>query len=105
MAAVRSVLRFIGRNAKRVAVTIAGFVVMIVGALLALPGIPGPGVLVIIGGLAILATEYVWAQRALEAMKARAARAAQKVRRRKPVNPGDPPAKPELAAGAEDPTV
>ena len=103
MAAVRSVLRFIARNAKRVVVTIAGFVVILIGAVLALPGIPGPGFVIIFGGLAILATEYVWAQRALEKLKAKASRAAQKVRRPKP-NPGEPTGLPKPDP-AEDPSA
>jgi uncharacterized protein (TIGR02611 family) len=37
--------------------------------------IPGPGIVTIIAGLAILATEYVWAERLLRAAKVRAARA------------------------------
>jgi uncharacterized protein (TIGR02611 family) len=32
---------------------------------LAMLVLPGPGILLVIAGLAVLATEYVWAQRAL----------------------------------------
>ena len=46
---------------KRYAVTIAGFGVLAIGA--ALLVLPGPGLLLIVVGLAILATEYVWAHR------------------------------------------
>jgi uncharacterized protein (TIGR02611 family) len=65
--------RFIARNSKRVAVTIAGFVVVLAGA--AMLVLPGPGLLVIIAGLAILATEYVWAQRLLRIAKEKATQA------------------------------
>jgi hypothetical protein len=34
--------------------------------------LPGPGIVVIIAGLAILATEYVWAQRLLRLAKEKA---------------------------------
>jgi uncharacterized membrane protein YcjF (UPF0283 family) len=34
--------------------------------------LPGPGIVVIIAGLAILATEYVWAQRLLKIAKEKA---------------------------------
>lgn len=61
--------RFIARNGKRVGVTIAGFAVVLAGA--AMLVLPGPGVLVIIAGLAILATEYVWAQRLLRTARKR----------------------------------
>jgi hypothetical protein len=40
-------------------------------ALVAMLVLPGPGVLVIIAGLAILATEYVWAQRLLRIARER----------------------------------
>lgn len=64
---------FIGRNAKRVAVTIVGLLVVVAGVLMLV--LPGPGILTIIAGLAILASEYVWAERLLGTAKARAARA------------------------------
>ncbi|HKE97350.1 MAG TPA: PGPGW domain-containing protein [Actinomycetes bacterium] len=51
------------RHARRLAVTVAGAVVIFVGALLLV--LPGPGLLVIVAGLAILATEYRWARRLL----------------------------------------
>ena len=74
--------RFIGRNSKRVAVTIAGFVVVLAGV--AMLVLPGPGLLVIIAGLAILATEYVWAQRLLRIAKERATQAKDMILRKKP---------------------
>jgi hypothetical protein len=77
--------RFIRRSGKRVAVTIAGFAVILAGA--AMLVLPGPGVLVIIGGLAILATEYVWAQRLLKIAREKANQAKDAVLRRK----GDEP--------------
>lgn len=48
---------------KRFAMTILGGVLLAVG--LALMVLPGPGLLLIVGGLAVLATEYVWARRLL----------------------------------------
>jgi uncharacterized protein (TIGR02611 family) len=77
--------RFIRRSGKRVAVTIAGFAVVLAGA--AMLVLPGPGILVIIGGLAILATEYVWAQRLLKIAQEKANQAKAAVLRRK----GDEP--------------
>ncbi len=72
---------FIARNGKRVAVTIAGFAVMLAGV--ALLVLPGPGLLVIIAGLAILATEYVWAQRLLRIAKEKANQAKDAVFKKK----------------------
>jgi hypothetical protein len=43
---------------------------------------PGPGLLLIVLGLAVLATEYVWARRALDMAKRKAGEAARRVRRR-----------------------
>ena len=60
---VKAVGRFIGRNGQRIAVTIAGFVVLLAGV--ALLVLPGPGWVLIFAGLAILSTEYMWARRLL----------------------------------------
>jgi uncharacterized protein (TIGR02611 family) len=81
--------RFIARNSKRVGITIAGFVVILAGA--AMLVLPGPGLLVIIGGLAILATEYVWAQRLLRVAKEKATQAKDKVLGKKPEENQDEP--------------
>lgn len=82
MASPKSVVRWIGRNSRRLGITIAGFVLLLTGlAGLALPLLPGW--LFIIAGLAVLATEYAWAERTLDAAKRRAKQAANKVRRRK----------------------
>lgn len=45
---------------KRFAVTILGAALLAVG--LAMMVLPGPGILLIVAGLAVLATEYVWAR-------------------------------------------
>ena len=59
-----SAVHSIGRNARKVVVLIIGVAVLLAGfALLALPG---PGMIVIIVGLVILATEFSWAERWLD---------------------------------------
>jgi uncharacterized protein (TIGR02611 family) len=73
--------RFVGRNGKRVAVTIVGFAVVLAG--LAMLVLPGPGIVVILAGLAILATEYVWAQRLLRIAKEKANQAKDVILRKK----------------------
>lgn len=55
------------RNVKRVAIAIAGGAVLMVG-IIAIP-YPGPGWLIVFTGLAILATEFAWARRALDFVK------------------------------------
>ncbi len=80
--------RFIMKNGKRLAVSVVGFALVAVGLVLIV--LPGPGVLFIIAGLAVLATEYVWAQRALNFAKAKAEQAKNTVLRRN--SQAEPPA-------------
>lgn len=58
-------------------VTIAGLGVILIGLVL-LP-LPGPGLLIIIAGLAILGTEFDWARRIMEPMKRRLEQAKDKL--------------------------
>jgi uncharacterized protein (TIGR02611 family) len=75
------VWRFIKRNGKRVAITIAGFAVLLAGV--AMLVLPGPGIVVIIAGLAILSSEYVWAQRLLTKAREKAEQAKDAVFKKK----------------------
>ncbi|MGH2545319.1 MAG: PGPGW domain-containing protein [Actinomycetota bacterium] len=61
------IVRFIGRSGKRIAVTVVGFAVLIAGVIMLIT--PGPGVVAILAGLAILASEWAWAERALDRAK------------------------------------
>jgi uncharacterized protein (TIGR02611 family) len=70
-------IRFIARNAKRLMILILGAAVLLAG--IAMLALPGPGVLVIILGLVILATEFAWAERMLDRTTATAAGAAARV--------------------------
>ncbi len=54
-------------HAYRIGVGCVGFVILIAGAV-AIP-LPGPGWLIVIGGLFVLATEFTWAERLLEFTK------------------------------------
>ena len=78
---VKAVGRFIGRNGKRIVITIAGFTVLLAGV--ALLVLPGPGWLLIFAGLAILSTEYLWARRLLSKAKDKAEQAKDAVIQRK----------------------
>jgi uncharacterized protein (TIGR02611 family) len=77
----KAVVLFIGRNIKRILVTIVGVLVLLIGIIL-IP-LPGPGWAIVFGGLAILATEYVWAQRLLAYAKRTAVSAKDKILRTK----------------------
>ena len=60
----KAVGRFIRRSGKRIAITVVGFALLIVAALI-IP-VPGPwSILLAIMALSILASEYVWARRLL----------------------------------------
>jgi tellurite resistance protein TerC len=67
-------------HGKRIARITAGIVVLIAGLFLALPGVPGPGLVVMFIGLSILAVDFVWARRLKRQLKSQAGRALRKVR-------------------------
>ena len=75
-----AVWRVLRRNGKRIAVSVVGGILVVAG--LAMFVLPGPGVVLLIAGLAVLASEYVWAQRALNFTKERAGRAKNVLRKR-----------------------
>jgi hypothetical protein len=55
------------QQAKRFLTILFGFTLLILGV--AMLVLPGPGILTILGGLGILAAEYVWARRLLDRLK------------------------------------
>jgi uncharacterized protein (TIGR02611 family) len=67
------ILRFIARSSKRILVSVVGAAFVLAG--LAMLVLPGPGILVVALGFAILGTEYAWAAAALERTKRTAERA------------------------------
>jgi len=60
---------------RKVAITALGGLIVVIGA--ALIVLPGPGALVIVLGLAVLAKEYPWARRRLDAVRGRVVAAAE----------------------------
>jgi uncharacterized protein (TIGR02611 family) len=50
----------------RVVVAVAGVLVILLGLVLSLPGVPGPGILLVVVGLGLLALEFDRAERLLE---------------------------------------
>ena len=95
----REVYEFIFRSTKRIVVFVVGVSLFALG--IALIPLPGPfSIPLMIAGLAVLATEYVWAEKALDTVKDRAKRASDAAKRgftsrfrRKPALPPtqDPP--------------
>lgn len=72
------VSRFLRREGKRVGVGIVGGIIVIVG--IALMPLPGPGMLVVLAGLAVLATQFAWAQDLLDRARHRAREAIGRLR-------------------------
>jgi hypothetical protein len=48
---------------------VAGFLLLIVGGLLALPGIPGPGIVIMVLGIWLLSDHFKWAKKLLNWIK------------------------------------
>jgi uncharacterized protein (TIGR02611 family) len=68
-------MKIIGQGvAKRIAIEILGWTLVLLG--LAALVLPGPGLLALFAGLAVLATQYDWAERRLEPIRQMALRAA-----------------------------
>jgi Flp pilus assembly protein TadB len=61
------VIRFLVRNSKRAAVSVAGGILVLAGVVMLV--VPGPGIVVIAIGFVVLGTEYAWAAAALERTK------------------------------------
>jgi uncharacterized protein (TIGR02611 family) len=82
---LRDLVTFILRSSKRIAVLVIGLALVAGG--LAMLVLPGPGIVVVILGLAVLATEFVWAERMLDRAKEQASkakdRASRSLRRRR----------------------
>ena len=51
------------RHTIRASRMVLGLVLVVVGLILALPLVPGPGLVVIFVGLTVLSTEFEWARR------------------------------------------
>jgi tellurite resistance protein TerC len=65
------------RLARRVAISVVGFTVLLVG--IAMIVLPGPAIIVIPIGLGILGLEYAWARRWLQKVKEKGEALAHKV--------------------------
>lgn len=66
-----------GQQIKRFFKILAGFTLLLVGIVMLVT--PGPGWVAILGGLAMLAAEFVWARRLLNRLKSEGERLRQSV--------------------------
>jgi len=57
------------RTVRQVTIAAAGSVLILVGVVLSIPFVPGPGFLLIAAGIAVLAREFHWAKRLVIRMK------------------------------------
>jgi uncharacterized protein (TIGR02611 family) len=73
------------QQAKRYVKIVFGFTVLLLGVVMIVT--PGPGWLVILFGLGILAAEFVWARRLLDRLKKEGVRIRDAVLMRQPVKP------------------
>ncbi len=60
---------------KKLALTVVGWVLVVAGVVLI--AIPGPGLLILLAGLVVLAGEYAWAQRFVDPVRVQALRTAE----------------------------
>jgi uncharacterized protein (TIGR02611 family) len=72
-----TLVRFIWRSSKRAAVFVVGVALLAIGFVMFVT--PGPGIVLVVAGLAVLATEFAWAEYLLDKAKEHASRAAAKV--------------------------
>jgi drug/metabolite transporter (DMT)-like permease len=69
-------------HTKRVLRITGGILLLLLGLVMMVPGIPGPGFLLILLGLSILAVDYVWAHRLNVYLKDKAAKVLSSVKKR-----------------------
>ena len=79
MHSLGTLLRFIWRSGKRASVFVLGVALLTVGLIMFVT--PGPGIVLVVAGLAVLATEFAWAEHLLDKAKKQAARAGQSAQR------------------------
>ncbi len=74
------ILNWLLHHGKRAVRITAGVVVVLAGLFLMLPGVPGPGFIVVFLGLSILAADFVWARRLKTQLQRQAGKLVDKVR-------------------------
>jgi hypothetical protein len=75
-------MKWLIHHTKRVLRITSGVILLVVGLIFMIPGVPGPGFPLVIVGLSILAVDFVWAHRLKTHLKVQAGRVMDKVRGR-----------------------
>lgn len=73
-------MKWLIHHTKRVLRITGGAVLLVAGLLFMIPGVPGPGFVLVILGLSILAVDFVWAHRLKTHLKDQAANVVAKIR-------------------------
>lgn len=73
------------KKIRKIIILVIGLTVVLIGV--AMIVLPGPAIIVIPAGLAILATEFVWARKLLNRMKDQASRLGSMVKGKDPSKP------------------
>lgn len=74
-------MKWLIHHTKRVLRITGGVLLLILGLIMMVPGIPGPGFLLILLGLSILAVDFVWAHHLNTYLRAKADKVMSKVRK------------------------
>src|SRR5260221_12399167 len=74
-------MNWLVHHTKRVLRITSGILLLVLGLILMVPGVPGPGLLLIFLGLSVLAVDYVWAHQLNTYLKGKAEKVVSKVRR------------------------
>lgn len=99
---ITDIFAWIWRSTKRIVVFVVGVALILVG--LAMFVLPGPGIVVVFLGFAVLATEFVWAEVALDKAKRTAGQVGDVAKRnlRKVTGRGEPDPDPAPVADPDD---
>src|SRR5262245_8016978 len=79
MHSLGTLTRFIWRSSKRAAIFVVGVALLVVGFIMFVT--PGPGIVLVVAGLAVLATEFAWAEHLLDRAKEKASQAGRSAQR------------------------
>jgi hypothetical protein len=73
-------MKWLIHHAKRVLRITGGILLLVAGLFFMIPGVPGPGFVLILLGLSVLAVDFVWAHRLKTHLKDRAHKLVEKIR-------------------------
>jgi uncharacterized protein (TIGR02611 family) len=75
-------MKWLIHHTKRVLRITSGIVLLVLGLVLMIPGVPGPGFVLVFLGLSVLAVDFVWAHRLKTHLKTQTDKVVNKMRGR-----------------------